>query len=189
MGIRSMSPVPAALAAAALFAAGCETFYQPGYSSDSRNSEAARAAMNRQQAARDLAVLKAQGEANTIAVQQLDTRLDQLEQQTREGGATRAEIDALRRDLDQLRAEREQLRKQVVDDLSKEMSRLLAAQPASRSATSPKQSGYEHKVQAGQTLSEISKAYNRPMEAIKKANGMKDDRIHAGQVLFIPDGD
>ncbi|MDD5705359.1 MAG: LysM peptidoglycan-binding domain-containing protein [Kiritimatiellae bacterium] len=184
------------IAVCSLLLAGCETFYQAGYDDDERR-EAMRIEMARQQAARDLEAMKAETEALSEMVQRLDARIDRIEGEARQAGATRAELDGLRRDLDQLRAERAELRKQIVDDLSSEMAKLLAAQaPASgrdagggaTSGTETRgQSGWEHKVQAGQTLSEIAAAYKVPVAKIIKANNLKDDRIRVGQVLFIPD--
>lgn len=186
---------------AGLSLAGCETLYQSGYrqppaESDARR-EALRVEMARQQAARDLETLKAESEAASRNLQRLDARLERLEADTRQNAATRAELETLRRDVEQLRGEREQLRKQIVDELSREMARLLAAQPAATgrasgassqgTAATRGQSGWEHKVLAGQTLSEIAAAYKVSVAGIMKANDMKSDLIRVGQVLFIPD--
>lgn len=189
------------VALAGLSLAGCETLYQSGYRRDTAGDDARREAlrveMARQQAARDLETLKAESEAGSRNLQRLEARLDRLEADARQSGATRAELETLRRDVEQLRGEREQLRKQIVDELSREMARLLASQPAaSGRATGVSaqgtpatrgQSGWEHKVEAGQTLSEIAAAYKVSVASIVKANGLKGDVIRVGQVLFIPD--
>jgi predicted nucleic acid-binding Zn-ribbon protein len=179
---------------AAVLLAGCKTFYQnPQYASSNRQ-EAVRVEMARQQEARDLDVMKAKTESVDDHLQQLDTRMDRLEGALREAGTPQTDIAGLRRDIEQLRAERETLKKEVVDELSREIAKLLAAQPAPASrgssasrASQGQQSGYEHKVQAGQTLSEIASAYKVPVDKIKKANNMSSDTIRVGQVLFVPD--
>lgn len=173
-----------------LLGAGCETLYNRGQVSD-EHYEVARAEAARRQSERDLALIKAQLEAAGQNDQRLDGRLDRLEQQSRQSDGLRAELDALRRDVELLRGDREQLRRQIVDDLGREMKRLMAAEPTgggTRSSGTSRQAGFEHKVQAGQTLSEIAKAYNSSVAAILKANNLKDaNQIRVGQVLFIPD--
>jgi LysM repeat protein len=175
---------------AAVILSGCDTFYQDSRYADSQRQEAVRLEMVRQQQIRDLDALKATSEAVDLHLQQLDTRMDRLEGALRDAGTPQAEITALRREVEALRRERETLKREVVDDLSREMAKLLAAQSASaaRGGTrTARQSGYEHKVQAGQTLSEIAAAYKVSVETIKRANNLKDDMIRVGQVLFVPD--
>ncbi len=175
---------------AMLLGAGCETLYNSGQVSDERY-EVARAEAARRQSERDLVLIKAQLEAANQNDLRIDTRLDRIEQQARQSDGVRAELDALRREVDSLRGDREQLRKQIVDDLGREIKRLMAAEPTgapTRSSGASRQAGYEHKVQTGQTLSEIAKAYNSTVPAILKANNMKDaNQIRVGQVLFIPE--
>ena len=179
----------------ALLLAGCDTFYQnPQYTSSSRQ-DAVRIEMARQQQVHDFEVVKAKTEAVDFHLQQIDTRLDRLEGSLRDAGTPQADLAALREEVRQLRTERETLKKEVVDELSREIAKLLAAQqtsavPAPRggSRTSQaQQSGYEHKVQAGQTLSEIAAAYKVPVDKIKRANNMSSDAIRVGQILFVPD--
>jgi LysM repeat protein len=50
------------------------------------------------------------------------------------------------------------------------------------------ESGVWHTVEAGQTLSEIAKAYNISINVIVRANNVKNpDSVRAGTRLFIPD--
>jgi|LSQX01.2.fsa_nt_gb predicted RNase H-like nuclease (RuvC/YqgF family) len=179
---------------AVLFLAGCETFYQNSRYADESRREAVRVEMARQQQLREVDMLKAKVESSDLHLQQLYTRIDRLEAAQREAGNTAAETAALRRDIDQLRAERESLKREVVDELSREMAKLLAAQSAaaaprggSSRGSSSRQSGWEHKVQPGQTLSQIAVEYKVPVARIKEANDLKSDVIRVGQVLFIPD--
>lgn len=48
---------------------------------------------------------------------------------------------------------------------------------------------FRHKVQAGESLSEISELYNISSNSIRWANGLPNDQIKAGQVLRIPEID
>ncbi|NJN41022.1 MAG: LysM peptidoglycan-binding domain-containing protein [Flammeovirgaceae bacterium] len=43
-----------------------------------------------------------------------------------------------------------------------------------------------HKIQSGETLSEIAEKYHVSVRSIKKANGLKSSRIIAGKTLIIP---
>ena len=52
--------------------------------------------------------------------------------------------------------------------------------------TSGTEQGYEHVVEKGQTLGAIARAYNTTVDAIKKANNLKNDTVFIGQKLFIP---
>jgi len=47
--------------------------------------------------------------------------------------------------------------------------------------------GREHIVEKGHTLSAIAQAYGTTVDAIKKANNLKNDNIYVGQKLFIPE--
>jgi seryl-tRNA synthetase len=76
-------------------------------------------------------------------------------------------------------------RQEIVDNLSKRMGEIMRSQtPPSRP-----QQGYEHTVQAGETLSAIAAAYRVKVDAIVKANKLKDAAatIRIGQKLFIPE--
>ncbi len=117
----------------------------------------------------------------------------QLAQSRQEQRALREEIDTLRRELNSLRAEQQQFR-QAIDDLPTRVSRAVAAAtppaPAptpARRASTQSAVGYEHVVEAGQTLSEIARAYGVRMDAIAEANNLRDPAmIRVGQTLFIP---
>ncbi len=187
------------LAVAAL--SGCETLYNASSRRQETDTAAARAAMERQQLSRDTEIAKAAAQSAEVRLQQLDMRLSRLEETLRQSNAASgADIAALQRELASvkgeaasIRADRETLKKEIFSEISAEVAKLLAAQQktavaAARSeAAAQSQSGYEHKVQAGQTLSAIAQAYGVSVEKIKKANGLKNDVIRVGQVLFIPD--
>jgi LysM repeat protein len=64
----------------------------------------------------------------------------------------------------------------------------VRASSSARAGKTSTRSGYEHKVERGQTLSEIAKGYGTTVDAIMKANKLPNaSAIRVGQVLFIPD--
>ncbi len=187
----------AIIAAAAL--SGCETLYTASSRRQETDTAAARAVMERQQLSRDAEIAKAAAQSAEVHLQQIDMRLTRLEENLRQANATSgSDLAALQRELASvksetasLRADREALKKEIVGEISSEVAKLLAAQQKAaatqQKAAAQSQTGYEHKVQAGQTLSAIAQAYGVSVEKIKKANGLKNDVIRVGQVLFIPD--
>lgn len=135
-------------------------------------------------------------ESQSQIASQSDARLLQARQ---EAQSANAEVDALRRDVAALRAEQQQLRK-AMDDLPARVSKAVAAVAPAAAPSSPRRStvvspanaggaavGYEHVVEAGQTLSEIAHAYKVRVDAILKENKLKDaNSVRVGQKLFIP---
>jgi LysM repeat protein len=79
--------------------------------------------------------------------------------------------------------EREAMRKALVDQLTKQVTQIVERHVPSQ----PAQSGYEHTVRRGETLSAIAQAYGTTIGAIKKSNRLKSDRIRVDQKLFIPE--
>ena len=123
--------------------------------------------------------------------QEQDTRLNQMAAQLASGGRTQSEITALQRDIQMLRADRETLKREITSDLAARIEKVAQAQrastPSPASSAKPR-TGYEHKVEKGQTLSEIARGYGKSMDSIMKANNIKDaSSLRIGQVLFIPD--
>ena len=107
-----------------------------------------------------------------------------------EVAALREQLDALQRQVRALDAARAADKREIYDDITKKVTELVkkvtpAAPPAKKAAP---QTGYEHVVQAGESLSAIAQAYGVKMDAILKANNIKNaDAIRIGQKLFIPD--
>ena len=192
-------PIPAAaLPLCALLlacTAGCETLYSGGTSSRNRapalseqQQLAARANAERQEQAREVALLRAQSEGTSYSLERLGERLDALERRAAEADALRAEIDRLHGEVDALRTGQEESRRQIVDELSAEIRKVVAESSARRPAPVASGSGYEHVVKAGETLSAIAAAYGCPIKKIMDANGIKDaNQIAVGKKLFIPD--
>lgn len=149
----------------------------------------ARQELAMQQVQQDAATARSQVEAMAQTQRELVLRLDRLEASTRDNAKMRDEIAALRREVEQLRNDRETMRKEIVDDLTTRINKYMATVSGGTPARSPgvKQAGYTHKVVAGQTLTDIAKAYKTTSSAIMKANNLKDSRLRAGQTLFIPE--
>ena len=106
------------------------------------------------------------------------------------------QIADLQRQIRALDAARATDKKEIYDDISKKIATLLKSAPASAAsrgtpASKPRtgsQSGIEHVVQAGESLSKIAAAYGVKMDVIVQENGLKSaDSIYVGQKLFIPD--
>ena len=142
-----------------------------------------------QQAQQDAATSRSQVEAMAQTQRDLVLRLDRLEAANRDNAKMHEEILALRREVDQLRSDRETMRKEIVDDLTTRINKYMATVSGGASVKNPvvKQAGWTHKVVAGQTLTDIAKAYKTTSSAIMKANNLKDGKLRAGQTLFIPE--
>ena len=112
-------------------------------------------------------------------VQPLQARLDDLETRIRA-------VDAAR----------ERDKQEIVDKLSTKLTQIVSSskpsgssakkQGSKKSSSSGSQSGYEHEVQAGDTLSAIAAAYGVSSKVILDNNDIKDpNRLRVGQKLFI----
>ncbi len=164
------------------------------------NPEVARVVTNSQQMGLDFRQLSEQVAVLNHNQEQLDARLARLEAQVNAAPKSQDDIVALRRDLQMIRSERETLKREITDDLAGRIEKIAARQQAeinaaravssapARTAASARGGGYEHKVERGQTLSEIARGYGKSMDAIMKANKISNpSSIRVGQVLFIPD--
>ncbi|MGD9613735.1 MAG: LysM peptidoglycan-binding domain-containing protein [Kiritimatiellia bacterium] len=115
--------------------------------------------------------------ASAAQVQSLQTQLEDLQRQIRA-----------------LDAARVQDKKEVYDDISKKIATLLKTSSAAAARSAPSrprsasQSGIEHVVQPGESLSKIAAAYGVRMNVLVEENGLSDpSNIRVGQKLFIPD--
>jgi len=115
--------------------------------------------------------------ASSAHVQSLQTQLEDLQRQIRV--------------LDGARA---QDKKEIYDDISRKIATLLKSAPAASGGTrsakprSGSQTGIEHVVQPGESLSKIAAAYKVSLSVLMEENGLKNaDSIFAGQKLFIPE--
>ena len=176
----------------ALLVSGCQTvngeFYWPW---ETPQVDHAQQDLALQQAQRDAAMSRSQIEGLSQSQRALVERLDRLEMTTRDNAKLHDEIVALRRDLDQMRSEREAMRKEIVDDLTARINQFMAkatsGTTSGRGTGTMTQAGRKHTVEAGQTLTDIAKAYKTTTAVIMKANNLKSSTVRAGQVLFIPE--
>ncbi|MDX6767236.1 MAG: LysM peptidoglycan-binding domain-containing protein [Candidatus Methylacidiphilales bacterium] len=137
---------------------------------------------------------------------------DQIELLVQQNEQLRLQVQEMRADIDKLRGENAELRKTLAaqekaraaekEALLKEVSNIVAsgkstpAPPTPPAAPGPTPSagaeeGFEHIVQAGQSLWSIAKAFQDQgikvsVEDIRNANHLKDNNLHTGQKLFIP---
>ena len=192
-----------AIAMVVLFS-GCGTMYSGFGTYDQERQERQyqrdQTRLREQMAQRQLqqnadSALSAARDAET-RIRYLEQRLERLEATSRNVSsyASLADIDALRRENESLRAQlaetrasQESMRAEIISNVQS-----LLKEQQNRAATAPKAvaqslSGYEHKVESGQTLSAIAKAYGVSVKKIKDANNLTSDAIRVGQVLFIPD--
>jgi LysM repeat protein len=110
--------------------------------------------------------------------------------------SVQSQVEDLQRQLRALDSARVQDKKEIYDDISKKVANLMKSAPASSSgggttrpaSRSGTQTGWEHVVQPGESLSKIAAAYKVKMAVLVEANGLKSaDNIFVGQKLFIPD--
>ncbi len=188
----------AGAALAAVVFSGCETMYS-GNGFNQRKAQRDQAViqqeMERRQVQQDAQSARLAAQSAESRLDQIDMRVDRLEDASRATSwATISDVEALRRENQELRAaladaraEHERLRSEIIGNvqgLLKEQQKRNTPPPAPQ----PKpQTGYEHKVESGQTLSAIAQAYGVSVQKIKDANGLKNDVIRVGQTLFIPD--
>jgi len=81
---------------------------------------------------------------------------------------------------------------EIIDEISTKVSKIIAANSKTSGTGTYKstgqQTGYEHVVQAGETISHIAEAYKVSTSAIMQANNIKDARsLQVGTKLFIPE--
>jgi LysM repeat protein len=138
-----------------------------------------------------------------VAIQRLEQRLEGLEaerealygqmaalqQALSESNSRRqAELETVHAQLTAQAQAQATLRRELADELSGRMAKILQTQATSASTGARKQAGYAHTVKAGQTLSVIAREYKTTTDAIVKANNLKSaNDIKVGQELFIPE--
>jgi len=105
---------------------------------------------------------------------------------SQEDSVLRNRMDVLERQVQFLAAGRETDRKQIVSQVASLVSTSGGGTTSAHGGKSGSQTGYEHVVEAGQTLSAIAAAYKVSTSSIKKANNLKSSTLRAGQKLFIP---
>ena len=150
------------------------------------------------QAARD----RAETERVMVAVQTLDQKvlglaasqeqlarqIDQIRESSHKDDApVKQRLSDLEAHLRSQEVALRQLRSQIVDELTKRVTEGMKLQ-AQNVSQPPVQSGREHTVRAGESLSKIAAAYKVSVAAIAKANNLKNSSpVRTGQKLFIPE--
>ncbi len=122
----------------------------------------------------------------------LASRLAALERGA--GVASKDDLAAVRTDLAAVRSAQERLRGEIIEELSGKIAAISQREAQARAAAEAKareaaqKSGYNHTVEAGQTLSAIAEAYKVSVRTIMRANKLSDpSKLRIGQKLFIPD--
>lgn len=84
---------------------------------------------------------------------------------------------------------RERDKQAMVEELSRRMAELIARQSAAAAPVRGRsETGYEHVVKPGETVSQIAAAYRVTVDAIVRANNLRNpDSVRVGQKLFIPE--
>ena len=143
---------------------------------------------------------QADWESMCVSIQHLDERINgvQLEQQRlareieglkqapHEDLATKNRLDTVERQILAVNAARESDRRDIVTELSRKVAAIVGGASSSRGTSSSPETGYEHVVKSGDTLSAIAAAYKSSVSAIKRANNLSSDVVRVGQKLFIP---
>jgi len=106
----------------------------------------------------------------------------------KEDTVVRNRLDTLERQVQSLAAGRDADRKQIVNQVASLVGSSGTGSTSGHSSGkgSSSQTGYEHVVESGQTLSAIAAAYKVSTASIKKANNLKSNTLRTGQKLFIP---
>ena len=125
----------------------------------------------------------------------LQNRLNQFQAGT--GGASAAELQRLQTMIAKVDTARQQDKQIILDEVAKQLdamtrrsgkSATTKATPTTTPLTSGgTETGYEHVVKAGETVTAIAKAYGVSVDAIMKANNLKNPgSLKVGQKLFVP---
>lgn len=141
----------------------------------------------------DVDVLKEKLNGIQMEQQALARDIEALRKTPREDAAARARLEQLEQQIRAVNAARESDRRQIVDDISRKVAGIVGSSSSgSRSSSSGRPSGgtetgYEHEVKPGETISAIAQAYKVSVSAIMRANNMKSsDKLRVGQKLFVP---
>lgn len=100
-----------------------------------------------------------------------------------------SEVDSLKQQLAVERQARQADLDRLLQQVAKETAAAIRSSAPAGGGSGPATAGefYEYVVEPGATLSAIAKAYGGvSVDAIRKANRMKDDNLRVGQKLYIP---
>lgn len=202
--------LPVCFCFSVILLSGCETIAGAGRRRTVSDEEV-RYKYERDQLNQNVQEVKYSAQSAEQSVQQMGSRVDNLENNFRhyqnvtgnDIAQLRSEIASLKAENESLKTDMEKLHGQIVTDITGKVTGILneqekrnkaaaaaAAQAAAQAAASHQTSGYEHKVCSGETLSAIAAFYKVPIEKIRAANPKKikaGDIIRAGDTLFVPD--
>lgn len=157
--------------------AGCTTLYSEGQVDPD--------------AQRDLTIRNLQGQVNRLQENVNDTQAQREELDRRmeqaEADARMAQLEQQNRiaELERRLAALDQARERDRNEIVTKVADIVKTSSGGGVRTA---NGYEHPVQAGETLSAIAAAYKVSAAAIIKANNLKNpDNLRVGQKLFIPE--
>ena len=150
----------------------------------------------------DYRKLEGRLEGIDVEMARLERSVETLrDSQTRDTAAQlqkmQARLDELEARIARVDAAREKDKKELVDRLSSQIAEIMSRSAASRSVSTTgrrttdrrtSNTGYEHEVKPGESLSAIAAAYGVSVQTILDHNDIKDaHRIRVGQKLFIPE--
>lgn len=162
--------------------AGCTTI------ASQQRQEVAQTQGNVDRLSADVARLQARVEALAVVQQEIARQMEALEASSRQEDArTRDTVATLSQTVTALGEAQRNARQEIVDTMAKRVADMMA-QTQKTSGSPRAERGYEHVVQAGQTLSEIATAYKVKVQDIIKANRIENpNALKVGQKLFIPE--
>lgn len=146
----------------------------------------------------DVALLKRQMAAirnsNAAVAREISSLKSQVNYVNEQNQLQNKNITALNQALKSERAQRQAAMDKVVETVADQTAKTVNSMarrtqaPAAAVSSGGLQAGayYKHKVESGQTLSAIARAYKVSVKDIKQANNLKSDIIRVGQVLHIP---
>jgi LysM repeat protein len=140
-----------------------------------------------------LSKLRADVDALQFNQQQIQQDIKQIQGQmdeVRHAGpsASANDVQALETRVKALDAARETDKKVIIDQLAKELAAMSGGSRGSKTATpaAPAETGNEHVVQSGETLTSIAKSCGVTIADLRKANNLTSDSLKVGQKLVIP---
>jgi len=172
-------------AGAIAFLAGCENMGGPSRSSGYQRQQIdASKAQSDQVSQLSATVVSLTNTNNEVikTVNDLNQKIAALEQRN---AALEKSLGAMQQQLSAQRQEYQTSINKMIDQVSREVSK-ASVSPASSGGPVGTGEFFEHKVESGQTLGAIAKAYNVSVQDIMSANKMKDTNLRVGQTLYIP---
>ncbi|HCE44723.1 MAG TPA: hypothetical protein DET40_14370 [Lentisphaeria bacterium] len=116
-------------------------------------------------------------------VNDLNQKIATLEQRN---AALEKSLAAMQQQLANQRQETQASISKMIEQVSKEVSKASVSAPSSGGGPVGTGEFFEHKVESGQTLGAIAKAYNVSVQDIMSANRMKDTNLRIGQTIYVP---